>query len=172
MTAHIDARGMGSVLEQLVETGERLRSIPVVDRAGEIARAAAPWTDDRSRERVGLRQPLIQATGFSGPVIDRGLDGLFGALTGEALLTWWGVASHEKDHGRFGWTSSRPGPVAIVAAGNIPGVALFPLAGALLAGRPVVVKPASSEPLTAAAWHAGGWQAGTAADGLLPLPVE
>jgi hypothetical protein len=43
--------------------------------------------------------------------------------------------------------------VAVISAGNIPGVAIFPMAASLLAGAPVLVKASSREPFLAAAWQ-------------------
>lgn len=131
---------------RLLAAGDALRGMPVQRRARVLAAVAAFWAraDLPARRRV---VPEIEAaTGFSRPVIEAGLDRLFGAVREEALLEWW------ERHARPGGADRRPRLAAVVAAGNIPGVPLFPAVGCLLAAVPALVKVPSAEPFLLPAW--------------------
>lgn len=126
------------IVARLLDGGDRLRRLTVDERAAALAGAAAKWSDRRHPARARTEELMAPASRYSPPVIAAGLDRLFAAVTKEALLAWWARVPEE----------SRAGPrlVAILPAGNIPGVALFPMMASLLAGAPVVVKVSRDEP--------------------------
>lgn len=126
------------IVARLRDGGDRLRMLSVDERAAALAAAAAKWSDRRHPARARTEELMTPTSRYSPPVIAAGLDRLFAAVTKEALLAWWARVPEE----------SRTGPAlaAIVPAGNIPGVALFPMMAALLAGTPVVVKVSRDEP--------------------------
>src|SRR5512140_3379028 len=136
-----------AIAERLLATGPRLSEQPVEARIRSLVRAVRVWQDRRIPERVRVERELSATTGYSRPVVTAGLDRLFGVISEEALATWWRRSRPD---------SAAPGRgiAAVVAAGNIPGIAIFPMIASLMAGRPVLVKTSSREPLLAGAFAA------------------
>src|SRR5206468_9601492 len=106
------------------------------ERAASVAAAARRFLDPGDRLRCRALDALPGLTGFSPAMIEETLPRVFAPLADAAAL--------EK-------AASAGGPVVgvlgIVAAGNIPGVALLKTALALTAGAACVVKTAAGEPL-------------------------
>jgi acyl-CoA reductase-like NAD-dependent aldehyde dehydrogenase len=130
-----DPRG---IVARLLAGGDRLRKMTVDERAAALAAVAVKWSDHRHPARAEAEELMTPTSRYSPPVIAAGLDRLFAAVTKEALIAWWARLPEESRTG--------PGLAAVVPAGNIPGVAFFPMMAALLAGTPVVVKVSRDEP--------------------------
>jgi len=108
-------------------------------RARSIAAAARRFLDPDDPIRRRALEALPAVTGFSRPMIEESLPRIFAPLDERSLEAIAGNAA------------GRAVPVlGIVAAGNIPGVALPQMALALAAGSSCIVKTASGEPLLAA----------------------
>jgi hypothetical protein len=107
-----------------------------VDRAARVAATARRFLDPEDRWRRRALEALPGLTGFSPTMIEEALPRVFAPLADAEAL--------EK-------TASAAGPVVgvlgIIAAGNIPGIALLKTALALVAGAACVVKTAAGEPL-------------------------
>lgn len=117
-----------------------LRSLPIAARIAAIDRLAAAWLSGDSPWRARARSELAMSTGHPGAVIDIALEHLWGALRGPDL-----EAAVSSELG--GADSCRlPGVALHVLAGNVPGVGVFGILAALLAGVPSLVKPAAREP--------------------------
>jgi acyl-CoA reductase-like NAD-dependent aldehyde dehydrogenase len=120
----------------LAELRDRAGRGEFVDRAAHVAGAAGRFLrpDDPLRRRALEAIPGL--TGFSPAMIEEGLARVFAALADAEAL---------EETAR---TAARAfGLVGIIAAGNIPGVALFKTALALTAGAACFVKTAAGEPL-------------------------
>lgn len=127
-----------------------LRALPVAARADALARTTARFGKEAVDTAPGAPTPpflaaLEAVTGYSRPVLEWGLRRTTDAVSAEALLDWW----REKG----GLAPAGPSFVGVVAAGNIPGVALTPMLLALLSGAPVLAKLSRAEPLVLPAWH-------------------
>jgi len=107
-------------------------------RAAAIGRAARRFLDEGDPLRGRALAGLPAVTGFSMPMIEAALPRVFAPLADATALA--AVA---------GSTDARVALLGIVAAGNIPGVALAKAALALTAGTSCIVKSASGEPLLA-----------------------
>jgi acyl-CoA reductase-like NAD-dependent aldehyde dehydrogenase len=109
------------------------------DRAAGVARAARRFLDPDDRFRHRALEALPGLTGFSRAMIEETLPRVFAPLAdAEALAKSVSTAGRVVEL------------LGIVAAGNIPGVALLKTAFALTAGAACVVKVASGEPLLTA----------------------
>jgi hypothetical protein len=108
-------------------------------RAAAIGRAASCFLDEEDPFRRRALAALPVLTGFSTPMIEAALPRVFLPLADADALA--GIA---------GSANACVALLGIVAAGNVPGVALAKAALALAAGASCVVKSASGEPLLAA----------------------
>ena len=109
------------------------------DRAAAVAAAARRFLDPDDRLRLRALEALPDVTGFSRAMIEEILPRVFAPLADAQTLAE-NARPAEQVVGLFG----------IVAAGNIPGVALLKTALALTAGASCVVKTAAGEPLLTA----------------------
>lgn len=148
----LDLSGFSSLLDHLKSAGTGLRALSVDERIRALAAAARRARGLHSVPSEGgvggvrddtFVERMARVTGFSSPVIAAGLESLWAAVTVPELRRWFDA------HG---------GPcalelAAVVAAGNIPGVAVFPAIAALLAGVPVLIKVSRAEPVVAPAWR-------------------
>ncbi len=133
--ADLSAREMRALLTELRARRPRADLAP---RAAAISRAARRFLDDGDPLRRRALTELPAITGFSSPTIEAALPRVFAPLADAAVL--------ERIAG--GLRACVP-LLGIVAAGNIPGVALAKAALALVAGTSCIVKSASGEPLLA-----------------------
>jgi hypothetical protein len=108
-------------------------------RAAAIGRAAKRFLDQDDPLRRRSLALLPAVTGFSTPTIEAALPRIFSPLADVDTLT-----------DLAGSAGACVAVLGIVAAGNVPGVALSQAALALAAGASCVVKSASGEPLLAA----------------------
>ncbi|MCC6847785.1 MAG: hypothetical protein IT294_04740 [Deltaproteobacteria bacterium] len=117
-----------------------LRALPVEARIAAIDRLADAWRPADSPWRVRARTELAMSTGHPASVIDVALDHLWSALRAPELEAV--VASELAGADLRGL----PDVALHVLAGNVPGVGVFGIVAALLAGVPSLVKPAAREP--------------------------
>ncbi|MCC6764378.1 MAG: hypothetical protein IT293_06915 [Deltaproteobacteria bacterium] len=117
-----------------------LRALPLEARIAAIDRLAAAWLPADSPWRARARAELAMSTGHPAPVIDAALDHLWHALRAPELAAAVRGELADADLRRL------PDVALHVLAGNVPGVGVFGIAAALLAGVPSLVKPAAREP--------------------------
>lgn len=161
----LDPDLVNGALARLNRGAEAWRRRPVVNRIDSLARGTRRFAGRAldGADRGALLSRIEESTGYSRPVLVEGIRRLAGAVTPEALRRWWGKRS-------AGPGSGVPGIVAVVSAGNIPGVALFPAVAALLAGSGVLIKTAGAEPWLMPAWaEALGDRDEAAAEALLVM---
>ena len=130
-TAALDAADLVRLARGLVAPPGDVRA-----RAKNVARAACRFADPADPLRRLAVEWLPPTTGFSPAMIEATLPGIFAPIAEDALAAIVGAA-------RSPFVAS----LAIVASGNVPGVALPKTALALVAGVPCLVKTASGEPL-------------------------
>ncbi len=131
----LSAREMHALLGEL--RARRPRSDPAA-RAATIACAARRFLDDGDPLRRRALAGLPAITGFSPPMIEAALPRVIAPLADAAELAR--IANGRPDCVSL---------LGIVAAGNIPGVALAKASLALAAGTSCIVKSAAGEPLLA-----------------------
>jgi hypothetical protein len=136
-----------------------LRRMPLIDIVDAIAETTRRWQSLSYSFRQVAEEYLPRITGYSRPVIARGLDHLFSELSRDNL---WALLEEE-----FGdplvldeWRPRRravgkvrafgPNLTLHIMAGNIPGLGVQSLIFALLVKSPSVVKSATDEPLLTA----------------------
>lgn len=136
--AELSPEEMGRLTADLARRAERSRD-GLPRRARAIAAAARRFLDpaDPLRQRAVAQLPAL--TGFSRAMIEEALPRIFAPITEAALID---VVSRA----RVPFVAS----LGIVAAGNLPGVALPKTALALAAGSSCIVKSAAGEPLSMA----------------------
>ncbi len=120
--------------------GGALRSLAPEARVAAIDRVAASWLADDSSWRRRAVAELTISTGYPEAAIAISLEQLWGALRAPQLT---GALAAEPVA-----DAAQPLPALAlhVLAGNVPGVGIFGIVGALLAGVPSLVKPAAREP--------------------------
>jgi hypothetical protein len=126
----LDARELVAIVRGLIAPGG-----DVGTRVDGIARAARRFADPADAIRRAAEEWLPPTTGFSRAMIAETLPSIFAAIEANALVSAVAAAG------------PLAGKLAIVAAGNVPGVAIAKTALALAAGVPCLVKTASGEPL-------------------------
>jgi hypothetical protein len=127
-------------LAQALRAGSAsLRTLPIEARIEAIDRVAASWLAPDSTWRARALAELPISTGHPPGVIAIALDNVWNALRAPALAA---TVRREliDDH------TSAPDLALHVLAGNVPGVGIFGIVAALLAGVPSLVKPAAREP--------------------------
>jgi hypothetical protein len=123
----------------VAELRARRSCTDLTTRAAAIGRAAKRFLDEGDPLRRRALAALPAVTGFSTPMIEAALPRVFSPLADAKALA-------EIAGSGGAWVAL----LGIVAAGNVPGVALAKAALALAAGASCVVKSASGEPLLAA----------------------
>jgi hypothetical protein len=109
-----------------------------------IADTAGAWRARAWPGQSTLIDAVAHRTGLAPRGVRAGLDAHLGALREPSLVAWF-----RRSGGAANGTPGDGGAprVALLAADNLPGVALFPAVAALLAGSQVLVKlPADGEP--------------------------
>ena len=122
--------------------GVELRSLSESTRMAALDRVAASWlvTDSPWWRQALVELPM--STGYPRTAIEIALANLWGALRAPHLST----ALQTELGDRGGHAGPVPGLALHVLAGNVPGVGVFGIVAALLAGVPSLVKPATREP--------------------------
>ncbi|MDH3685769.1 MAG: hypothetical protein OEP95_06055 [Myxococcales bacterium] len=121
--------------------GRRLRERnpeEILDALGDVLET---WRDPASAPRRALVRELPSATGFSAPVIERGLELALAPWTREALHELW---RREAGPDAVGFDTT-----AVLLAGAIPMPTLLALLAPLVLRSGVVARAASRDPLTA-----------------------
>jgi len=133
-----------------------LAEAPVAQVAASIDRAVSRWLDPFSRWRRLAERALPAITGYSAPMVRKGLPGYLATFRRENL---WRMLEAElgdpryldgfQPRGRLGGRSRAYGPrlATHVFAGNVPGLPAQSLVAALLAKAACLGKAASEEPL-------------------------
>jgi hypothetical protein len=115
-----------------------LRAIPTASLLNAWAETVDVFLDPGSAERRGLDPELARLCRLSSEGLAAGLEAVLGGVRREPAAALM--------------ASSRPGssgPVLVVLASNLPGLAVQPLLPALAVRRPVLLKSPSAEPLFA-----------------------
>lgn len=140
----------------LATTLEKLRQPAYGFTAGSKAwqaRAITAWCKV-AEEWKALRFPgakkflgyLVATTGLSEKMLKEALHNHFGVFDAEILTKWLNRTKRRRDQ-CAAEKVNYPELVFLIAAGNIPGVAIHPLIHLSLLGIPTLVKNASTEPL-------------------------
>ena len=129
-----------ALAQALRSGGPALHALPLEGRIDAIDRLAANWLAPNSPWRTRALVELPMSTGLPPAMIDVALANLWNALRSPHLTA---AAAAELDPAG---THDAPGLALHVLAGNVPGVGVFGIVAALLAGVPSLVKPATREP--------------------------
>ena len=138
---------LGELVGVLRDGETALRAIPTADLLDAWAEAVEVFRDPSSPERQGLDPELARLCRLSREGLAAGLEAVLGGVRREAageLLT--AADAHRSDAPR--------GPVLVVLASNLPGLAVQPLLPALALRRPVLLKSPLAEPMFAASFLA------------------
>jgi hypothetical protein len=135
---------LGRVVAALREGGEALRAIPDDELLAAWGDTVATFLRTVSLERRALDPQLARLCGLSRDGLRAGLEAVLGGVRKEPAAALLTRAHPVPDIG----------PVLVVLASNLPGLAVQPLLPALLARRPVLLKSPSAEPLFAPAFLA------------------
>jgi Acyl-CoA reductase (LuxC) len=138
--------GLGRVVAALREGEAALRAIPAEDLLAAWGDTVATFLRSGSLERRALDPPLARLCGLSRDGLGAGLDAVLGGVRKELAAPLLARARP---------APAEAGPVLVILASNLPGLAVQPLLPALLARRPVLIKSPSAEPLFAPAFLAG-----------------
>lgn len=141
----LDPGFVDASLERLRAGAGRWRRRPVADRIGVLASASMRLGALAMASDSKLLNRLEVSTGYSVPVLRAGIGRLTAAVTHESLRNWWGRRGDSTP-------AQVPATVAVIPAGNIPGVGYFPAVAALLVGAGVLIKQTRAEPWLMPAW--------------------
>jgi len=149
--------GLAAVMERIARARDAyLAEAPVAHIITAVDRAVSHWLDPYSRWRRLAERVLPAITGYSPPMIRKGLPGYLATFRRENL---WRLLEAElgdphyldafRPRGRLGGRSRAYGPrlTTHVFAGNVPGLPAQSLVCALLAKAACLGKAASEEPL-------------------------
>jgi len=117
-----------------------------------LAAAADGWLCGDWEAQTELVGRIAGTTGFHPEVVMAGIADHFIPVS-LAALRQWRDARRGSELGHPGDRSAVARRVAILPAGNIPGVALIPAMSALMAGADVVIKTSHEEPWLLNAWR-------------------
>lgn len=127
-------------LAQALRSGApSLRALPAKARIAAVDRLAESWLASDSPWRARALVELPMSTGLPAAMIDVALANLWQALRASQLAP---VVATELEDGN----TDPPSLALHVLAGNVPGVGVFGIVAAILAGIPSLVKPATREP--------------------------
>lgn len=140
---------LGRLVAALREGGEELRQIPPEDLLAAWADTVATFLRQGSLERRALDPPLAKLCGLSREGLRAGLEAVLGGVRREPAVALFTRVVRARPAPA---ASAGTGPVLVVLASNLPGLAVQPLLPALAAGRPVLLKSSSAEPLFAPAF--------------------
>jgi acyl-CoA reductase-like NAD-dependent aldehyde dehydrogenase len=117
-----------------------LRALSLEQRVVAVDRVATSWLADGSVWRRRALAELPMSTGYPPAAVAVALDHLWNALRAAQLTDALRAEAREDA------THPLPGLALHVLAGNVPGVGIFGIVAALLAGIASLVKPAAREP--------------------------
>jgi len=110
------------------------------------SQVAQEWRNLQFPEAEALLTALEAKTGLSRKMLREALRNHFGNMHENALQSWLAQARKDRGPGNLPLATTYPDLVFLVAAGNIPGVAIHPVVQLSLLGIPTLVKNASAEP--------------------------
>ncbi len=122
--------------------GNDLRALTPTARIAALDRVAESWLTPDSPWRRQALSELPMSTGYPEPAIAVALSNLWQALRAPHLSAT--LAAELANHDPH--ATPPPGLALHILAGNVPGVGVFGVFAALLAGIPSLVKPAAREP--------------------------
>ncbi len=142
----------------------RLTAIPGTPhgRLERLSDALTEWSDPDGVSQTLARRLLPEWTGFSPGVVAEGIRCQAARWSPPAI-----AQAISSAHPRF--VGDHPRPAAVMAAGNVPGLAALDLVLSLVAGDPVFVKLPSREPVTATMLAIAITRALGVADGTRPM---
>jgi hypothetical protein len=126
----------------LREGREALSAIPTTDLIAAWAATVETFLDPGSPERRGLDPELSRLCRLSPEGLAAGLEAVLGGVRREP-------AAALMDQAQDLAQAAPAGPVLVILASNLPGLAVQPLLPALALRRPVLLKSPSAEPLFA-----------------------
>jgi hypothetical protein len=129
---------LGRLVSALRDGEAALRAIPAADLLAAWAATVEVFLDPGSMERRGLDPELGRLCRLSSEGLAAGLEAVLGGVRREPAAALM-AASHP----------GSSGPVLVVLASNLPGLAVQSLLPALAVRRPVLLKSPSAEPLFA-----------------------
>src|SRR3954470_372325 len=148
---------LGEIMERTAAARDvYLATLPIERVVASVDRAVSRWLDPYSRWRRLAERALPAITGYSEPMVRKGLPGYLATFRAENL---WRLLELElgdprfldgfQPRGRLGGRSRAYGPrlTTHVFAGNVPGLPAQSLVAALLAKAACLGKTASEEPL-------------------------
>jgi len=142
-----------AALGRLRDAGRAIRAVPAQRVVAALGAVLDEWRDPASGPRRALADELPKATGFTKPVVERGLALALEGWSGDALC-----ALYERELGSLADASAASPParlasgferVAVLLAGAIPPASLVALLAPLALRCGVLAKPAARDPLTA-----------------------
>jgi acyl-CoA reductase-like NAD-dependent aldehyde dehydrogenase len=126
---------------------DRVRARPAAERLASLRAVADLWSDPERDPAAAARRIVADGTGYSEPVVRRGLDAIVAALRDDAV-----GALLDRELGTrppFG-----PRRITHVMSGNLPGLSFAPVTLSLALGSAVLVKSAEGDPYSPAAFAA------------------
>src|SRR3954469_169325 len=148
---------LGEIMERTAAARDAyLATLPIDRVVASVDRAVSRWLDPYSRWRRMAERALPAITGYSEPMVRKGLPGYLATFRAENL---WRLLELElgdpryldefRPRGRLGGRSRAYGPrlTTHVFAGNVPGLPAQSLVCALLAKSACLGKSATEEPL-------------------------
>ncbi len=146
-----DAAKIGTELGR--RGAETLRTQLTASLPGRIAAAMAPWRDPQSPERRTALRWLPVITGYAPVMVERSLQQYFRTFLADQLWRFLcqdfpdpSVLDHPVPDRAGGWTmASGPRVLGQIAAGNVPGVAVWHIVAGLLIKTPVLTRLSQSE---------------------------
>ncbi|HVF61113.1 MAG TPA: acyl-CoA reductase [Thermoanaerobaculia bacterium] len=136
-----DPEALGNLVARLAEEGPALAALS-------DARILAAWAGAVSEIGRVVEDVLPALCGLSPAGTRAGLERVLGGVSGEPARRLFAEAERRRSGARGG------GPVLVVLASNLPGLAVQPLLALLALRRPVLLKSPSAEPLFAPAFVA------------------
>jgi len=133
--------GVRETLTRVRTAASRLRDRDPEEIVEAIGDVLEEWRDPKSAPRMRLARELPGATGFSTPVVERGLSVALESWTRGSLRDLW-LEEAGRDAVGFGTT-------AVLLAGAIPMPTLLALLAPLVLRSGIVTRAASRDPLTA-----------------------
>jgi hypothetical protein len=143
LSAHWTPDTVSELVSVLHQGAGTLREIPAEDLLAAWGDTVATFLRPGSLERRALDPALARLCGLSRDGLRAGLEAVLGGMRREPAAV---LASRVRQ------AASEAGPVLVVLASNLPGLAVQPLLPALLLRRPVLLKSPSAEPLFAPAF--------------------
>lgn len=148
MAARWNPEALARLVAALREGGTALQAVSTEDLLAAWGETVSRFLRPSSLERRALDKALARLTGLSRPGLEAALEAVLGGVRREPAAALLAAARPRPASG------SSAGPVLVVLASNLPGLAVQPLLPALALRRPMLLKSPSAEPLFAPAFLA------------------